>query len=219
MNGNVFLVKQFVHRLNEIEAISKIIVCPPAALLGNFENFKHFIGAQNCFYEESGAFTGENSPKLLKELGCGYVLLGHSERRAIFHESDEMICQKWRAAVKQSLQPIICVGEKLEERGNWKDVLGHQLKNYVGHCDQNDTIFAYEPVWSIGTGIVPSASELGAVVSFLKEKLPRSALLYGGSVNAKNAGEIMGIKGVDGVLVGGASLQIDEFENIIKMVS
>ncbi|MDR2794548.1 MAG: triose-phosphate isomerase [Holosporaceae bacterium] len=219
MNGSVFLAERFVHRLNEIDSVSRVVVCPPAALLGKFEKFKHFIGAQNCFYEESGAFTGESSPKLLKELGCDYVLLGHSERRALFHESDEMIYKKWSAAVGQSLRPVICIGERLEERGDWKDVICHQLKNYIGHCDLDDTIFAYEPIWSIGTGVIPSESELGAVVSFIKEKMPGSELLYGGSVNGRNAGEIMRINGIDGVLVGGASLQIDEFENIVGMVA
>lgn len=219
MNGDIFLAEQFVGRLNEIEDVCEIIICPPAALLWSFRNFKYYLGAQNCFYEESGAFTGENSPRLLKELGCDYVLLGHSERRALFHESDEVIYRKWNAAVAQSLRPIVCIGEKLDERSNWKEVLSRQLKNYIDRRDLNDTIFAYEPVWSIGTGLTPSEEHLAEVIIFLKGILPTSSLLYGGSVSSRNIGGIMSIDGVTGVLVGGSSLKIEEFENIIRQMS
>ncbi|GHT92787.1 triosephosphate isomerase [Alphaproteobacteria bacterium] len=256
MNGNIALVNQFVKELSELRCNNKIILCPPAALVCATqalmlslpaERYADCIckvidesieinaspaqtvalGAQDCFYEESGAFTGEHSPKLLKELGCDYVLVGHSERRTLFHESDEIIYSKWNAAIKQSLCPIVCVGEKLEERDNWKEVISKQLKNQRDVGSDNDetrvlqTIFAYEPIWSIGTGLVPSIDEIENVLDFIRHELSISQnaiVLYGGSVTSKNARTILSSDSVDGVLVGGASLKIDEFKAIATAV-
>ncbi|GHU11828.1 triosephosphate isomerase [Alphaproteobacteria bacterium] len=244
MNGNVALVNQFMRELSDIHCNNKIIICPPAALVLAVRAFTpvdpsitlqayhahpsegreaeesvsiFMLGAQDCFYEEAGAFTGEHSPKLLKELGCDYVLLGHSERRALFHESDEIVHKKWKAAIKQSLCPIVCVGEKLEERDNWKDVISKQLESYIDNDDILNTIFAYEPIWSIGTGLVPSIEEIETVLNFIRDQLSATqdaALLYGGSVTSKNAHAILSSDSVDGVLVGGASLKVGEFKAI-----
>ncbi|GHU17966.1 triosephosphate isomerase [Alphaproteobacteria bacterium] len=264
MNGSISLVNQFVKELNEVKCDNRIIICPPAALVAPMCAARAFVntsstsqaqpayvsedgdsinacaastGAQDCFYEESGAFTGEHSPKLLKELGCDYVLLGHSERRTLFHESDEIIYKKWNAAIKQSLCPIVCVGEKLEERDNWQDIISKQLKNYfnqrdVGSDDNEtydsseynigNTIFAYEPIWSIGTGLVPSIEEIENVLNFIRTSVTALAahatVLYGGSVTSKNAAAILSSDSVDGVLVGGASLKIEEFKAIVTAV-
>ncbi|MDR2268222.1 MAG: triose-phosphate isomerase [Holosporaceae bacterium] len=223
MNGSPLLADRFVTELNNVDTQNKIVLCPPALLLGNFRDFRHSIGAQNCFYKEDGAFTGEISPRLLKELGCEYVIVGHSERRTLFNESDEIIYRKWKEAVTQSLRPIVCIGEKLEERSCWEKILEDQLARYI-HGDTDTisrTIFAYEPVWSIGTGLAPSLQDLEQVFDFIRNILPKGTgdtLIYGGSVKAKNAKEIAHCKNVDGLLIGGASLDIDEFKAIIAVV-
>lgn len=221
MNGDLALVDEFIEGINDIPSDRKVIVCPPTALITSFNKGKAFsIGAQNCFYEKMGAFTGENSPALLKAIGCEYVILGHSERRAIFHESDEVIYKKWNAAISQVLTPILCIGETADQRANWKKILSKQLSNYCGNkfSDLHGTIFAYEPVWSIGTGKIPSTEEIEEVVCFVKSLLGSSenyCVVYGGSVNSGNAADILGINGLDGVLVGSASLKLDEFKKII----
>ena len=217
MNGDVDFANEFINEFNKIESKNEIVVCPPAALIYLFKNFRYNTGAQNCFSKEKGAFTGEISPKLIKNLGCKYVLLGHSERRAIFIESNDFVFKKWQAAVEQKLIPVVCIGEKLEDRDNWREVLSTQIESYM-NIDLQGTIFAYEPVWSIGTGLIPTTEEIESVMEFIKTKLRNSSkyfLIYGGSVNAKNSSQILNCKNVDGLLIGGASLKIDEFKQII----
>jgi triosephosphate isomerase len=220
MNGDIDFAGKFVNEFNEIESENEIVICPSAALIYLFKNFRYDVGAQNCFFEEKGAFTGELSPKLLKDLGCKYVLLGHSERRAIFNESDDFIFKKWKTAMAHGLIPVVCIGEKLEDRNRWKEVLSTQLKHYL-NIDLQGTIFAYEPVWSIGTGFVPMLEEIENVMGFIKTQIGNSykySSIYGGSVTASNASEILNCKNVDGVLVGGASLKIDEFKKIVDII-
>lgn len=217
MNGSQDFTIKFIEEINKLETMNKIIICPPAPLIPFFEKFKHKIGAQNCFYEKFGAFTGENSPYLLKELGCEYVLIGHSERRSIFDESDEIIYKKWDTAISNNLIPVVCLGEKLEERNYWKEVISAQLKPYYKE-NLETTIFAYEPVWSIGTGIIPTENEIHNACKFIKSIVKDSNVLYGGSVNSKNYRQILNCKNVDGLLIGGASLKIKEFSEIIKYV-
>lgn len=218
MNGDVDLADKFVDEINEVKSENEIVVCPPAALIYAFRNFRYDIGAQNCFSEEKGAFTGEISPKLLKDLGCKYVLLGHSERRAIFNESDDFIFEKWKIAIANNLIPIVCIGEKLDDRDKWKEIISIQLEKYL-NIDLQGTIFAYEPVWSIGTGFIPTTDEIESAMEFIKTKLGNSSkysLVYGGSVNASNSYEILSCKDIDGILVGGASLKIEEFKRIVE---
>jgi triosephosphate isomerase len=217
MNGNVALVEEFIRELNQLTTNNRIIICPPAPLICFFNGFRHHLGAQNCFSQEEGAFTGENSPRLLKELGCDYLLLGHSERRSIFGESDDFIHKKWLAAIDQNLTPIVCIGENLQDRTRCGEILAEQLSPYQQQ-DLYNTIFAYEPVWSIGTGEVPSPQEITAAAALINDILRPSSnysIVYGGSVNAGNASTILTCQGMDGVLVGGASLKIDEFRSII----
>lgn len=212
MNGTAGFAAEFIDAINKIETEACVVICPPAALISTFSQFKYKIGAQNCFYENKGAFTGETSPALLKELGCEYVLIGHSERRSIFGESNELIYKKWKAAISNGLKPVICIGERAEEKARWKEVLRDQLKSFLDE-DLGKTIFAYEPVWSIGTGTIPSVEEISAVCNFIKNTVKNSAVLYGGSVNSKNFREIL--QHTDGVLIGGASLKIEEFSKIM----
>ncbi len=218
MNGDVDFAEKFIDEFNEVESKNKIVVCPPAALIYAFRKFRYAVGAQNCFSEEKGAFTGEISPKLIKDLGCKYVLLGHSERRAMFNESDDFIFKKWKSVIANNLIPIVCIGEKLNDRNKWKEILSIQLENYL-NLDLQGTIFAYEPVWSIGTGLIPTTHEIEIAMEFIKTKLGNSSkysLVYGGSVNASNSSEILNCKNVGGILVGGASLKIQEFKRIAK---
>lgn len=232
MNGDLALVADFKEKIGNLEKEGKrdegrknvkVVVCPPAALFGVFSNFPCDFGAQNCFYEDFGAFTGENSPKLLKELGCKYVILGHSERRSIFGESDNLIFKKWLRVVELGMTPILCIGENAEQRGQWRDILQRQLKEYIHLSELHGTIFAYEPVWSIGTGKIPSEVEIAEATLFVKNMFKKDKcekeeyyVVYGGSVKGSNAASIMNVEGVDGVLVGSASLKSEEFTSIVK---
>jgi len=180
------------------------------------------FGAQNCYFQSSGAFTGEVSPEMLVDLGCSYVVLGHSERRAIFGESDELIGQKVAAALKVGLTPIFCIGETLDERnsGKLEEVLSRQVAvglSQVTDVQLNKLVVAYEPVWAIGTGVVATPQQAQDAQKFARSLLAkRSAqaaettqILYGGSVKPDNCYELMSQPDIDGALVGGASLQVE----------
>ncbi|MDR1334561.1 MAG: triose-phosphate isomerase [Holosporaceae bacterium] len=216
MNGNFDFAANFIKEINGIDSRNTIVVCPPAALISSFRNFRHHVGAQNCFHEEKGAFTGENSALLLKEAGCEYVIIGHSERRSIFQEGDDIVFKKWRAILACHMIPIVCIGEKLENRDNWKKVIADQLNLFLNDAALANatSCFAYEPVWSIGTGLTPSPEEIETIFAFIRDLIGDKPLLYGGSVSAKNSAQILSCKNVDGLLIGGASLKIDEFKNI-----
>jgi triosephosphate isomerase len=205
MNGTRDLVDRFIDEINLVDSKNALVVCPPAVLIERFRAFRHSVGAQNCFCEDEGAFTGENSPKLLKEAGCEYVIVGHSERRAIFGETDELIFRKWESAVANELITIVCVGEKAEQRDRWKQTVSNQLSLFLSssphfrnddgngslRCSAvnvsapqdddngrelkntllNKTIVAYEPVWSIGAGLIPAMEEIETVLEFIRELL------------------------------------------------
>lgn len=213
MNGSVALVKSFVDGLNAIETENEIVICPPAELICLFKNFKHNVGAQNCFWENRGAFTGEISALSLKELRCKYVILGHSERRNLFNETNEIILKKWDNVIKNGLVPIVCVGEK--NKDSWKEELHEQLEVFINR-DIGRTIIAYEPIWSIGTGEIPTFDRIAQSIEFIKNILASEATLYGGSVNLKNYRQILGQNTVDGILVGGASLELTKFLEICE---
>jgi triosephosphate isomerase len=215
MNGDFEFADKFVEEINTLDLKNTVVVCPPTVLISRFHGFRYCVGAQNCFYEEKGAFTGENSPRILKEAGCEYVIVGHSERRSIFCENEDLIFRKWHAAITWKLIPIICIGEKIEDRHDWKHAISQQLDHFLKE-ELSGTIFAYEPVWSIGTGVVPELSEIEDIFGFIKNLLGNDIqLLYGGSVTSKNAKHILCIENVNGLLVGGASLKIDEFKKIL----
>lgn len=188
------------------------IICPPFVYLSELSYDK--LGAQDCFWEQAGAYTGEVSPKMLKSLGVKYVIIGHSERRAL-GETEKIIEKKLRAALKAGLIPILCIGEKKGE--NAKKVISRQLKNK----NLKGAIIAYEPVWAIGTGNFCSAEKAGKTRQFIcsilnsKFKIQNSKILYGGSVNSKIAGDYIKV-GFDGLLVGRASLDAKEFIKIVK---
>ena len=232
MNGELNFPDSLAGALKNVQVQYHTIICPPFPLLFKFQDFlsrdlatqkdinpseaksKIQLGAQNCSYLEFGPLTGEVSPLLLKELGCRYVIIGHSERRIFFNESNEDIYKKYQLLQRINLTPIICIGETEEQKLQWREVLSNQLELFKN--EQNlQAIFAYEPVWSIGTGLVPDENEICERISAVKT-ITGNPVLYGGSVNRKNASKILNIPIVDGVLVGGASLKLEEFIGILE---
>ncbi|MBT3216303.1 MAG: triose-phosphate isomerase [Candidatus Marinimicrobia bacterium] len=226
-----FLEKSSKLNLNMEKA--QVIFCPPFTALfdmgKSLEGESWLLGAQNMHWEGSGAFTGEISSEMLKACGVTYVILGHSERRHIFGESDEWINKKMHLAFLAGLRPIFCVGETLEERqaGNMKDVLEKQISNGLKDIsDVNGFLIAYEPVWAIGTGENASVDQIedahGLVKNLVQQTLgdfgSTIPVLYGGSVKSTNVGELILANGVDGFLIGGASLEPESFSEIITKV-
>ena len=211
----------------------EVVVCPPftslAAASTALEKSNLGLGAQNMYCEPEGAFTGEISPLMLKDLGCRFVILGHSERRAIFGEKDSLINKKALTALKYNLIPIVCVGESLEERerGETEQIIQRQFDGSFKDFMVNDwkrTVIAYEPVWAIGTGKTALPSQAEEVHAFIRELLASRfsevadevRILYGGSIKPDNFGKIIAQPNVDGGLVGGASLKAADFTRIVK---
>lgn len=190
----------------DIKTRHLVILCPPFIYLK--KGLHYILGAQNCFYKNEGAHTGEISPKMLKDAGCKYVIIGHSERRDMFNENEESINLKVKNCIENKLKPILCIGEKKGE--NREKVLKAQLKGFKN----KDLIIAYEPTWAIGTGKTCELEDILKSYKLIKRIVPQSKVLYGGSVNEQNAEEIINL--TDGVLVGGASINKKEFLKIIK---
>jgi len=209
-----------------------VLICPPATLLAPMAEAARgtaiALGGQDCHEAESGAHTGDISAAMLADAGAGYVILGHSERRADHAESSETVRAKARAALEAGLKVIICVGETLAEREaqNTLDIIVGQLAGSVPDQVTGDRlVIAYEPVWAIGTGLTPDTAQIGEVHDFIRTRLERrfgagvglsARILYGGSVKPSNAAEIFAVPNVDGALVGGASLKAADFSGIIK---
>jgi triosephosphate isomerase len=206
-----------------------VLVCPPATLIGlvgqALEGSAVRLGGQDCSPQANGAFTGDIAAPMLRDLGCTAVIVGHSERRAGYHETDAQVNAKAMAALAEGLIAIVCVGETLAERdaGHAPDVVGAQVLGSVPDGATPATlVVAYEPVWAIGTGRVPTLEDIDAmhrhIRALLAQKVTGGAdirILYGGSVKPSNAREILAIADVDGALVGGASLKSDEFWAIV----
>ena len=208
---------------------AKIIYCPPYTLLDKFfkitKNSKIEIGAQNCHhYQKSGPFTGSVNVDLIKSIGAKYVIIGHSENRSS-GDSNQTINLKIKSALKKKLKIIFCIGETLKEKRKNKtnSVLNSQIVRGLKNIKKNNNIiFAYEPVWSIGTGVVPKTNDLKIQINTLKQmiykfwKLKNSKIIYGGSVNPKNINELREISSINGFLIGGASQKAKNFIDIIK---
>ena len=228
----VALVSDLKEELNRVQGVEKVL-CPPFVSLTVVRNLVYGssirLGAQNMHHEERGAFTGEISPLMVKEL-CEYVILGHSERRNLFHEDDALVGRKVRAAFRLGLRPILCVGERLEERqaGQAQAVVLRQLRAALEEVSAaQGLVVAYEPVWAIGTGVAATPADAEAVMAvlqgFLHERFGDAAeevpLLYGGSVTAANVSEFVRQPAIHGVLVGGASLRAAEFLEITRQTA
>ncbi|KAI9064740.1 triose phosphate isomerase [Trametes sanguinea] len=226
--------KTIVKVLNEadLDPNVEVVVAPPSIYLFPLKDLLRKdiqIAAQNCYFKPSGAFTGETSPAQLVDAGIPYVILGHSERRTLFHETSGIVAEKTRAAIEAGLRVILCVGETLEEReaNRTKEVVEAQLKPVVDTITKDDwakVVIAYEPVWAIGTGKVASAAQAQEAHADIRAFLAKAVspevaesvrIIYGGSVTAANSKELGSQKDVDGFLVGGASLK-PEFVDIIN---
>ena len=218
----------------EISSDRRVLICPPFTSLSEaskvLQKSSIHLGAQNMHYEDKGAFTGEVSAEMLLNAGCEYVILGHSERRHIFKEDCNLINLKVRKAINSGLKPILCVGELLEERetGIAETVVKNQLENGLKNLSENDmnnVVIAYEPVWAIGTGKTATPKDAQAMHLFIRKTLEilyntnisqNTIIQYGGSVKPDNINNLMEMPDIDGVLVGGACLELDSFSKIIK---
>lgn len=213
---------------------TEVILCVPytdlfySLLTAQNTNIK--IGAQNMHWEESGAYTGEVSGEMLKCIGVEYVIIGHSERRQYFNETDETVNKKVKAALRNDLKPIVCVGETLEQReaGKTEEVITSQTKLALEGLTEEqvqNTIIAYEPIWAIGTGKTATAEDANNSIKDIRNEIRKNygqniaenvIIQYGGSVKASNAKELFSTSDIDGGLVGGASLKVEEFANIVN---
>ncbi|MGD8777989.1 MAG: triose-phosphate isomerase [Ignavibacteria bacterium] len=238
MNNNlsqaVELICGIKKELSEFEPQAGVIICPPYISLETaselIKDTPIRLGAQNMYFEESGAYTGEVSAEMLKSVGCEYVILGHSERRTIFKESDETINLKIKKALASELKPIFCIGETLQEREDniTKQVVERQVREglkEISESDLQNIIIAYEPVWAIGTGKTATPEQAQEVHEFIRnlikelysdEAAQNLVIQYGGSVKPANAKELLSQSDIDGALVGGACLKADSFLDIIK---
>lgn len=201
-------VKKGIKNLKNTE----VVICPPFLYILNLksQNSNIELGAQDCFWEEKGAFTGEVSPKMLKDLGCKYVIIGHSERRRYFKETDEIINKKTKAVLKNGLKPILCIEKISQIKKGTEGIIKKDLKKII---------LAYEPVWAIGTGRACGISEAKKINLSIRKILKRNVFLYGGSVNSQNARDFIKKAKFQGLLIGGASLNPKEFIAIVKAVS
>jgi triosephosphate isomerase len=207
-----------------------IVIAPPFTALYTMANLLRItnigLAAQDLFYEDKGAYTGEISPVMLTDIGCSYVIIGHSERRIYFGETDEIVNKKFRAARRHGLEVIFCIGESLSEReaGMTFDVLKRQISEGIRDISSDGLIIAYEPVWAIGTGKTATPDQAQEAHESIRKTLshlygePAKGLriLYGGSVTPENADVLMACPDVDGALIGGASLKADSFAGIVK---
>ena len=216
MNGTVAEKDTMFKELSKTKTKNKIIMCMPFTLLGG-ENQGITTGAQDVSNHENGAYTGDISATMLKEMGAQYVIVGHSERRLYHNETNELVRAKATTAIKNGIIPVICVGETMEEKnaGHTIAVIKKMLSESIP--ENGEYIIAYEPRWAIGSGVTPTNSEIVSAVKIIFDTLPNSMpILYGGSINATNAKEIASIPYVDGLLIGSASLKSETFLPIIK---
>lgn len=235
MNKSPIDVKAFMENFPSLvkDTENEVILCVPfvdlieATELAKGTNIK--IGAQNMHFEEKGAFTGEVSPKMLKDIDVEYVIIGHSERREYFNETDETVNKKLKSAFKYGLKPILCVGETLAQReaGITKDFVTGQVEKALDGLTNEEiagTIIAYEPIWAIGTGKTASKEDANEVCTWIREKINSKygdvskdvIIQYGGSVKSSNAKVLFNMSNIDGGLVGGASLDTEEFAKIVN---
>lgn len=239
MNGGPYDAAELLEGLTEKKAdISEevdVLVCPPFVSIGMAVKYLYDtdiqVGAQNIHFEENGAYTGEISGSMLTESGCNYVIIGHSERRQYFGETDETVNKRTKKAIEHKLAPIICVGESLEQRQKDEhfDLVKNQVKaalDGISETDVRDVVIAYEPIWAIGTGETATPEQAQVMHEYIRTVLAdlysedvadQINILYGGSMKPGNAKELLSQPDVDGGLIGGASLQADSFSEIITI--
>ena len=225
LNGSLSFSKDYFNNI-KFDNLSNnnqcVIICPPIPYIFSINEEKFYKGAQDCSAYSEGAYTGEISINMLKELGCNFVIIGHSERRLIFQDDNDIINAKIKKAVSADIIPIFCIGESLEQKKEnlTNEVLKNQIiKSLPKSIDLDNIIIAYEPVWSIETGLIPNLEEISNTHKYIKKEIlgnSNTKILYGGSVKANNYKKIINQNYVDGLLVGGSSLNLDEFNQILN---
>jgi triosephosphate isomerase len=222
-------ISKFIPEVKERSDVDIAIAPPFTYLTVTAEKLKNtgvMLAAQDVFYEEKGAYTGEISPLMLVDIGCQYVIVGHSERRQHFNETDDVVNRKIKAAKKAGLGVILCIGESLEEReaGKTFDVLLREIEKGLKGVDLNNMVIAYEPIWAIGTGKTATPEQVQETHAYIRSRLSilygdkadDFCIMYGGSVTPENIDYLMACRDVDGALVGGASLKVESFIRIVK---
>ena len=237
MNNTLSQTKAFAEEIKPIMPKGKnatVVLCVPAVNITTavrlFKDCHIAIGAETCHYEEKGAFTGEITAEMIKEAGAKYVIIGHSERRQYYNETDVTVNKKTHAALAAGLRPIVCVGESLEQRemGVTEELISYQVKMALSGLNESQVrrvVIAYEPIWAIGTGKTATAEQAGAVCAHIRAIIRKEygarvaravTIQYGGSMNAKNAAELLAQPDIDGGLIGGASLKPEDFTVIVN---
>ena len=226
MNNDFSDIPNFVKYVKKnAKKENNLVVCVPSVMIKSFaDSAKKLMatGAENCYFAEKGAYTGEISANMVKSAGASYVIVGHSERRQIFGETNDMLNKKLVSALNAGLKVIFCIGETLEERTKYKSVLKKEIvEGFAGITDFSNIIIAYEPVWAIGTGVVATTADIVKVHTYIKTLVKDTfnvdvPVLYGGSVKPSNSKEILALNEVDGVLIGGASLKAEDFVAIAQ---
>lgn len=217
-------VQEFKSETENTNEDREIVLCAPftslAIMSKNLHGSRVMLGAQNIHWEIEGAYTGEISGEMLTEIGVSYVIIGHSERRQYFGETDETVNLRLKTAQKYRLKPILCVGETKEQRdaGETENIITNQIKQDLVGVDQNNLVIAYEPIWAIGTGDTCESTEANRVIGIIRQQLDNQnvTIQYGGSVKPGNINEIMSQPEIDGALVGGASLEPSNFARIVN---
>jgi len=232
-NETVEMLESLIPQVEGIDTVDIVIAAPFTVLTSAYKVLKNTdikLGAQNMYYKDKGAYTGEISPQFLKEIGVEFVILGHSERRDIFKESDALINKKLKKALSMNLKTIVCIGEHLEERetGKAKDIIQYQINETFKDLSKEEmikTVIAYEPIWAIGTGKTATPEQAEEIHTFIrnllslkfdKETADSIRIQYGGSIKPDNAEDLFNKNNIDGGLVGGASLQANSFFQIIE---
>jgi triosephosphate isomerase len=221
---SVEFVQAFKSEIENTDEGREIVLCTPFTSLTAMSKILHgskiHLGAQNIHWEDQGAYTGEIAGNMLTEIGVNYVIIGHSERRQYFGETDETVNLRLKAAQRHRIIPILCVGETKQQRdaGQTENVIINQLKQDLVDIDQNNLVIAYEPIWAIGTGDTCESTEANRVIGIIRQQLTNQdvPIQYGGSVKPSNIDEIMAQPEIDGVLVGGASLEPTSFARIVN---
>ncbi len=217
-------LQAFIPKLKNTDEAREVVLCVPFTALGvmskNLHGSRVRLGAQNIHWEDAGAYTGEIAGSMLTEIGVVYAIVGHSERRQYFGETDETLNLRLQAAQRHGITPILCVGETKEQRdaGETENIIINQLKKDLLDVDQSKLVIAYEPIWAIGTGDTCEASEANRVIGLIRAQLDNKnvSIQYGGSVKPNNIDEIMTQSEIDGALVGGASLEPASFARIVN---
>ena len=227
MNGSINFIDNFLSKLDLIDRNLENtcnIICPPYPYIQYvFKRLEGFyIGGQDCSIFEDGAYTGDVSASMLTDMNCNFCIVGHSERRKNFYETNEDISKKASNCLKNKINPIICIGETLDQKEKklTKEILSRQiLESIPKNSNENNSIIAYEPVWAIGTGLTPKLEEISEIHHFIKNEISgfeKFKVIYGGSVKSSNSQDILNLENVDGVLIGGASLDVKDLNNILQ---